>query len=89
MDVGKAIREIRKEKNVTQGALAKMVGLSHNSLCQIEAGNKRPHEKNLILICEKLETPEYLFYLRAIDTEQIPKEKQLLFKTLMAMLKEK
>ena len=49
MDIGTAIKTIRKEKGISQKKLAEMVGISVNSLCQIEISEEDiPDEKKAV-----------------------------------------
>lgn len=42
MNVGDNIRDIRKEKGLSQAELAEMVNITQSMLCQIERGTKVP-----------------------------------------------
>lgn len=42
MNVGRNIRQIRKEKGFTQAYVAEKAGISQAMLCQIERGTKNP-----------------------------------------------
>ncbi len=57
------LREARAEKQVSQGELAKMVGVSRQTICSIENGQFNPTSKLALLICIALEKKfEELFY---------------------------
>ena len=57
------IKEARTEKNVSQAALAKMVGVSRNTISSIETGQFNPTAKLALVLCIALEKQfEDLFY---------------------------
>lgn len=57
------LREARAVKQVSQGELAKMVGVSRQTICAIENGQFNPSSKLALLICIALEKKfEELFY---------------------------
>lgn len=57
------LREARKEKKLSQGALAKLVGVSRNTISSIETGQYSPTAKLALIICIALDKKfEDLFY---------------------------
>lgn len=54
--VGIRIRDIRKSKKIRQVDLAEKVGVTHQSICLIERGKKRPRLQLFVAICDALET---------------------------------
>lgn len=42
IDIGKAIKELRKSRNITKEQLAEKIGISVSHLEKIEAGSRRP-----------------------------------------------
>lgn len=57
------LREARKEKKLSQGALAKLVGVSRNTISSIETGQYSPTAKLALIICIALDKKfEELFY---------------------------
>lgn len=57
------IREARKEKELSQGELAKMVGVSRNSITSIEIGQFCPTAKLALALCIALDKKfDDLFY---------------------------
>jgi transcriptional regulator with XRE-family HTH domain len=51
MNIGQAIKEVRKNKNLSQGELAALIPLSQTSLSQIESGIKTPSTGTVKKIC--------------------------------------
>lgn len=57
------LRVARAEKNLTQGELAKMVGVSRQTISSIENGQFNPTAKLALLLCIALDKKfEELFY---------------------------
>ncbi|AWN62111.1 helix-turn-helix transcriptional regulator [Streptococcus sobrinus] len=57
------LREARKEKKLSQGALAKLIGVSRNTISSIETGQYSPTAKLALIICIALDKKfEELFY---------------------------
>ena len=57
------IRVARAEKNISQGELAKMVGVSRQTISSIETGTFNPTTKLALILCIALEKKfEELFY---------------------------
>jgi putative transcriptional regulator len=57
------IKEIRTEKNMSQAALAAIVGVSRNTISSIETGQFNPTAKLALLLCIALDKKfEELFY---------------------------
>ena len=54
---------VRKEKGLSQAELAKLVGVSRNTISSIEVGQYEPTAKLALLLCVALDKPfEELFY---------------------------
>ena len=57
------LKETRKEEKLSQGALAKLVGVSRNTISSIETGQYSPTAKLAPVICIALDKKfEDLFY---------------------------
>ncbi len=57
------LAEARKEKSLSQAELAKMVGVSRNTISSIETGQFNPTAKLALILCIALEKKfEELFY---------------------------
>ena len=51
MQLGKAIKEIRLSKRITQIELAHRINISTNAICQIEIGKTFPSKDTISKIC--------------------------------------
>ena len=57
------LKEIRSEKNLSQNALAEMVGVSRNTISSIETGQFCPTTKLALILCIALDKKfEEIFY---------------------------
>ena len=57
------LKEIRSEKKISQAELAKMVGVSRNTISSIETGQFNPTAKLALILCIALDKKfEELFY---------------------------
>ncbi|MDD5795412.1 MAG: helix-turn-helix transcriptional regulator [Oscillospiraceae bacterium] len=57
------LKEARKEKKLSQGDLAKLVGVSRNTISSIETGQYSPTAKLALVLCMALDKKfEELFY---------------------------
>ena len=57
------LKEIRSEKNLSQNALAEMVGVSRNTISSIETGQFCPTAKLALILCVALDKKfEDIFY---------------------------
>lgn len=57
------LKEIRSEKKVSQAELAKMVGVSRNTISSIETGQFSPTAKLALILCIALDKKfEDIFY---------------------------
>lgn len=57
------IKEVRKQKQLSQAVLAEMVGVSRNTISSIETGQFNPTAKLALILCIALDKKfEELFY---------------------------
>lgn len=57
------LKEVRKEKNISQQDLADMVGVSRNTISSLETGQYEPSAKLAYVLCVALDMKfEELFY---------------------------
>lgn len=62
------IKEVRKEKKLSQGELAEMVGVSRQTISSIETGQFHPTAKLALILCIALDKKfEDMFYFEEID----------------------
>ena len=57
------IKEVRQERGLSQEGLAKLVGVSRNTICSIETGQFSPTAKLALILCIALDKKfEELFF---------------------------
>lgn len=86
MDIGKAVKELRRVKNFSQVELAEKASISQTALSQIETGRKRPGKATLETICSALGVPVSMMYTYAFEREDVPKEKRVLYDQLFPVI---
>ena len=80
MDLGNAIKQIRKHRKLSQTELASMCGLSTNAICSIEKNSSFPAKSTFDKICKALDIPSACIFLFAITDEDIPESKRAIYK---------
>ena len=88
MDLGNAIKTLRKQKKITQKQLAELSEISTNALCSIEKGQSFPSKATISKICSSLKIPESYLLLFSITEDDIPEDKRFLYRALVEPLKE-
>lgn len=87
MDIGKAIKFMRKHRKLRQKHVAEACGISVNGVSQIELGNVYPHKETINKMAKFLRVPvSYLLYFSITD-EDVPSDKVQYFKLLDSMMK--
>ena len=77
MDLGTAIKSIRKQKKLTQGEFASFCKISQTYLSQIENNMKEPNLSVLKTISDKLNVPlPILFFLSLTDEDVQPSKRK-------------
>ncbi|MDO5858989.1 helix-turn-helix transcriptional regulator [Myroides odoratimimus] len=87
MNLGKAIRSIRKERKLTQADVASKAGLSITALSQIEKGESQPQKNTLESICSVLGVTKNHIFFMALDVEDISDERKVAFNVLYEPLR--
>lgn len=88
MNIGSAIKTLRKEKGFSQKDFAEKCEMSVNALCQIELNNTFPQKSTISKICSELNIPTSYLLLYSISSEDVPEDKRLIFDTLSKTIKE-
>ena len=88
MNIGRAIVELRKEKDLSQGELAEGTGISHSYLSQIENNKKDPSTELIKKLSQQLGQPTGAMLLYALDDTDVAPEKVDAFNALSPILKE-
>lgn len=78
--VGRNIKRLRNERNLTQQMLAESIGISPKQIASIECGNSYPRPETLCKLCDILDVPPSYFYQKE---EDVAAEKKRIAKYLM------
>ncbi len=87
MQLGKAIKEIRLNKRITQVELANRINISTNAICQIEKDKTFPSKDTITKICKELQISQAYLLLHCLEESDVPTEKREIFKFLHESLK--
>ena len=88
MELGTAIKKIRKESGLGQKDLATGCNMSVNAISLIETNISFPHPETIKNICYFLKIPVAYLLFFSISEEDIPKNSKIAFKYLSAGVKE-
>ncbi len=87
MNIGIAIKSIRRQIGITQHELADRCGISQTSLSQIENCVKRPSHRTIKSICEVLEVPESIVYILGMQDTDVPESRKGVYDMLFPSIK--
>lgn len=82
MDLGQAIKTMRKKKGVSQKQTAAKAGISANALCSIEKNEAWPSKSTIYAICEALGVPPSCLLFASITDEDVPERNRAVFNAL-------
>ena len=85
MNIGSAIKELRKRQGLSQSELAAKAGLTQATLSKIENGT-RPGDQTLKHLSTALKVPESLIYVMGIEKSDVPPGKQELYEKLFPVI---
>jgi len=79
MNIGIAIKQLRKKHQLSQVELAEQSGLTQTALSQIESGARRPSPESLKRLTDFFKVPEIVIYLLATEMQDVPEDKKDMF----------
>lgn len=83
MKVGTVIQDIRRKRNLSQGDLAKKIGISQTYLSQVEGDKKTPSMDLLKQVSDILEIPVYYLLFKGLEIDKdISSDKREAYKKL-------
>jgi XRE family transcriptional regulator, regulator of sulfur utilization len=82
MEIGATLRQIRRDKNLSQVTVCKRVKISQTYLSQIEKGEKEPSGEMFRKICSFYKVPHQIVVWKSLTEDDIPKNKKGIFKQL-------
>jgi transcriptional regulator with XRE-family HTH domain len=87
MDLGLAIKSIRKQKGLKQNQFAELCEITPSYLSQIENNNKEPNLSILKIISNNLGTPLPILFFLSLDNDDVKPEKKEAFKMIAPSIK--
>lgn len=85
MNIGKAIKGLRKQQGLSQAELAQSSNITQAALSHIENG-KRPGTTTIINIANALNVSESLIYVMGMEKGDVAKENQILYDELFPII---
>jgi transcriptional regulator with XRE-family HTH domain len=82
MNIGQAIRTIRKTKLMNQEEFAESVGITQSYLSLIERGHKKPSLEVLQKMADIVNTPLPVLFWFGIERDDVDEKKQYAYDTL-------
>jgi transcriptional regulator with XRE-family HTH domain len=87
MDLGNIIKNIRKQKGLTQTEFASLCGITQTYLSQIEGNLKEPNLSTLKAISEKLNLPLPILFFLSLTEDDIQPDKRKDFESVNPAVK--
>lgn len=87
MDIGKAIKMLRQERNMTQVQLAERCLMNNNSLSDLETGKTFPPKSTIERICKAIGIPVAYVLMASIEECDFPESKRILYRTQLEPLR--
>ena len=87
MDLGNIIKNIRKQKGLTQNELASLCGITQTYLSQIEGNLKEPNLSTLREISEKLKIPLPILFFLSMTEDDVQPSKRKAFEIVSPSVK--
>lgn len=87
MDIGGAIKAIRKEKGLSQKQLSSKSGVSQTSLSLIEKGHTQAGKETLEKIAIGLGVKQSIIIIEALEATDAPESNRGVYDTMMPSIK--
>ena len=87
MEIGTAIKSLRKQKGFGQKKLAEMCEISVNALSQIETNASFPQKSTIRKICEAIDVPMAYLLMLSMSDEDVSEDIKTTFNFLNDALK--
>jgi transcriptional regulator with XRE-family HTH domain len=87
MDLGNVIKNIRKQKKLTQNELTSLCGITQAYLSQIEGNLKEPNLSTLKAISEKLNIPLPILFFLSLTEDDVQPNKRKAFEIVSPSVK--
>jgi len=87
MNLGNSIKNIRKQKGLTQNEFATLCGITQTYLSQIEGNLKEPNLSTLKAISVKLQMPLPILFFLSMTEDDVQLEKRKAFEIISPSVK--
>lgn len=87
MDLGRTIKNIRKQKGQTQSVFASSCGISQTYLSQIESNQREPNLSTLKVISNELNVPLPILFFLSLNIDDIQQNKREAFEIISPSVK--
>ncbi len=87
MNLGYAIKTIRRQLGITQYELAERCNISQTSLSQIENCVKKPSDRTIKKVCHVLEIPESVIYILGMQETDVPSSRKSVYDLLFPSIR--
>lgn len=87
MNLGITIKNIRKQKKLTQKEFASLCGITQTYLSQIENNSKEPNLSTLKSISHNLDTPLPILFFLSMTDDDVPSNKREAFQIISPSVK--
>lgn len=87
MDLGTVIKNIRKQKKMTQGHFADLCDISQTYLSQIESNQREPNLSTIRVISEQLGVPLPILFFLSMTGDDVDPEKREAFEIVNPSVK--
>lgn len=88
MDLGKAIHNVRKKKNLSQSKFSNLLGIDQSYLSLIENNRKKPSIKLLERVSNETDLPLPILLFFSLSEEDVKDDKKELFNIMFPKIKE-
>ena len=86
MNLGKSIRKLRKQKDISQIEFAAMIGMSQSYLSLVEKEHRKPSTDMVEKVASALEIPLPLMLWFAIEEKDVAEDKKEHFKIIKPLV---
>lgn len=87
MNLGYAIKSIRRQLGITQYELAERCCISQTSLSQIENCIKKPSDRTIKKVCQVLDVPESVIYILGMQETDVPQSRKSVYDLLFPSIR--
>ncbi len=87
MNIGLAIKQLRKKNKLSQRELAEHCGMTQTALSQIESGIRKPNAESMKKLTDFFKVPEIVIYLLATDSKDVQPDRKEMFEKVYPNLR--